>query len=214
MIKAVKKAKNKAAANKFNTKKPVKIALTQKASLEDVAYNMCEHDAVELAPSKKKGLVGSKIKSLTAKNIDWRMCKSLEQLRAQINVLAPDRSKSSDGGIGDIAHWKKGEASDHNPWVSEGPNKGVVTARDFTHDKVHGCDCRILVDSLVEAKDARIKYIIWDSVIYSSAATGGSMAWEGRPYTGANKHNKHAHISVKSTKVNYDDTKAWAIKVS
>lgn len=214
MAKSLRKANGKTPAKKFSPKKPTKVATTQKASLYDVAYNMCEHDAAELVPTKKKGLVGTKKKSLTPKNINWRMCKSLDLLLSQINVLAPGRNKASDGGIGDAAHWKRGSASDHNPWVTEGPNKGVVTARDFTHDPAHGCNCRILVGSLVAAKDSRIKYIIWDSKIYSSTAVGVAKAWTGRPYTGANKHNKHAHISVKSSKASYDSVSSWAIKVS
>jgi hypothetical protein len=203
-----------ASAKKFKPGKPKSVAPKQLASLESVSFNMCEHDASDLVMSKKKGLSGSKPKSLTNPNIVWRVCKALEQLRAQINVAAPNRKKDSDGGIGDIAHWHKGSASDHNPWISDGPNKGVVTARDFTHHKAGGCDCAVLVASLVAAKDSRIKYIIWDSVIYNAAATNGAAAWEGRPYTGSNKHNKHAHISVKSSKANYDDTSAWTFKLT
>jgi hypothetical protein len=213
MAKSSRKAKTKTRAKKFNPKKPTKVAINQKASLHDVAYNMCEHDAAELVLSKKKGLVGGKKKGLTPRNINWRICKSLDQLLSQINVLAPSRNKASDGGIGDIAHWKRGSASDHNPWVTEGANKGVVTARDYTHDPAHGCNCKILVGSLVAAKDSRIKYIIWDSTIYNSSAVGSVKAWSGRPYTGANKHNKHAHISVKSNKASYDNVSAWLIKV-
>lgn len=214
MAKSSRKTARKTPAKKFSPKRPAKVAITQKASLYDVAYNMCEHDAAEPAPSGKKGLVGAKAKALTPKNINWRMCKSLDLLLSQINVLAPGRSKASDGGIGDIAHWKKGSASDHNPWVTEGPNKGIVTARDFTHDPAHGCNCNVLVGSLVAAKDSRIKYIIWNSKIYSSSPVGSAKAWAGRPYTGANKHNKHAHVSVKSNKASYDSVSPWTIKVS
>ncbi len=203
-----------ASAKKFKAGKPKSVASKQMASLEEVAFNMCEHDSAELAPPQKKGLAGSKPKSLTNPNIVWRVCKALEQLRAQINVAAPNRKKDSDGGIGDIAHWHKGSASDHNPWIADGPNKGVVTARDFTHDKLHQCDCAVLVASLLVAKDSRIKYIIWDSVIYNAAPTQGSAAWAGRPYTGPNKHNKHAHISVKSSKASYDNTSAWTFKLT
>jgi hypothetical protein len=96
----------------------------------------------------------------------------------------------------------------------EGPNKGVVTARDFTNDPNGGCDCNVLVASLVAAKDARIKYVIWDSHIYNSAPVNGQPAWAKRPYTGANKHNNHAHISVKSAKASYDDVSKWVIKVA
>jgi hypothetical protein len=65
----------------------------------------------------------------------WRPAKSLIQLRDQINQIAPNRSKASDGTIGDAAHASR--ASDHNPWVREG-DAGVVTAIDITHDPDDG----------------------------------------------------------------------------
>lgn len=34
----------------------------------------------------------------------WRLAKSLVQLREQINALSPNRSKVSDGTIGNAAH--------------------------------------------------------------------------------------------------------------
>ena len=34
----------------------------------------------------------------------WRIAKSLDTLLAQLNALAPHRSKLSDGSIGDAAH--------------------------------------------------------------------------------------------------------------
>ncbi|HKV33547.1 MAG TPA: hypothetical protein VJP89_04485, partial [Pyrinomonadaceae bacterium] len=59
----------------------------------------------------------------------WRVAKSLLRLREQINELAPNRSKASDGTIGDAAHASR--KSDHNPWVKDG-SIGVVTAMDIT----------------------------------------------------------------------------------
>ena len=70
--------------------------------------------------------------------IQWRVAQSLETLRFQLNAMAPGRSKASDGGIGDTDHQNRN--SDHNPWVLDG-SRGVVTARDFTHDPAGGCDC-------------------------------------------------------------------------
>ena len=57
----------------------------------------------------------------------WRLARSLETLRAQINALSPNRSKASDGTIGDAAH--SARTSDHNP-----DGGGVVRALDLTHD--------------------------------------------------------------------------------
>ena len=87
---------------------------------------------------------------------NWIVAESLERLRAQLNALAPNRSKAGDGGIGDDDHANR--SSDHNPWY--GP--GIVTARDFTHDPAGGLSCATLAETLRQAKDSRIKYVIWN----------------------------------------------------
>ena len=87
----------------------------------------------------------------------YRVATSLEVLREQINRIAPNRDKSSDGGIGDEAHASR--SSDHNPWVVEN-GIGIVTARDFTNDPNHGMDSHQLALALVASRDERIKYVI------------------------------------------------------
>lgn len=138
----------------------------------------------------------------------WRVAKSLETLRIQINTLCPGRNKDSDGGIGDAAHATRN--SDHNPWVIDA-GIGVVTARDFTHDLAHGCDGNRLADLLRASRDPRIKYIIWNRRICASQPMGGQPAWAWRPYSGKNPHNKHLHLSVFPEKALYDSTTPWAI---
>src|SRR5678810_275459 len=125
----------------------------------------------------------------------WRMAKSLDVLLAQINALSPNRDKSSDGGIGNAEHASR--TSDHNPWVMDG-EVGVVTARDFTNDPAHGIVSEELAEALRAARDPRIKYIISNRKIAASYPTLGKEAWEWRPYTGANPHNHHCHVSVSS----------------
>ncbi len=134
----------------------------------------------------------------------WRVAESLETLRKQLNAAFPKRSKASDGGIGDAKHASRN--SDHNPWVKDGKT-GIVTARDFTHDPKTGIDCQWLADTLVRNKDPRIKYIIWNRQICSSLTS----PWKWRPYSGANAHTKHLHLSVNSEKKHYDSTKAWKL---
>lgn len=136
--------------------------------------------------------------------MDWRPANSLVQLRSQVNQIAPNRSKASDGTIGDAAH--QGRDSDHNPWIIDA-GVGVVSAIDITHDPVHGCDCQSIVDALVASQDKRIKYIIWNRQIVSST----NKPWTWRAYSGANPHNKHFHLSVKPDKAFYDNTDAWSI---
>ena len=138
----------------------------------------------------------------------WRVAQSLDKLLKQVNEWAPGRSKASDGSIGDDAHASR--SSDHNPWITD-EGVGVVTARDFTHDPVKGCDCNKLVEMLRASHDPRIKYIIWNRRICASEAKGGQPPWAWRPYTGANPHNHHMHVSVMSTKDLYDSTNAWSL---
>lgn len=136
----------------------------------------------------------------------WRLAKSLETLRREINEQFPNRHKSSDGTIGDEKHASR--SSDHNPWVKDGKT-GVVTAIDFTHDPEQGIDSEKLAETLRASRDSRIKYIISNRKIANSGATGGAAAWAWRTYTGSNPHNKHMHLSVKSDKASYDSTKPW-----
>lgn len=121
----------------------------------------------------------------------WIVAESLERLRAQLNAYAPNRSKASDGGIGDAAHASRN--SDHDPWLVLG-GQPLVTARDFTHDPAGGLDCAKLRDSLTRARDSRIKYIIFNRQIISGA--GGPQPWVPRPYSGVNAHEHHLHLSV------------------
>lgn len=137
----------------------------------------------------------------------WRLAASLEKLRSQINEAYPERSKISDGTIGDAAHSSRN--SDHNPWVRDG-DKGVVTALDITHNPEKGVNIQALADALVASKDERIKYIICNGRIVSGTEQS-QPAWVWRNYTGANKHTRHVHISVKSKKSAYDSKTPWVI---
>jgi hypothetical protein len=135
----------------------------------------------------------------------WRVAHSLDKLLAQLNGLAPFRSKASDGSIGDAAHASRD--SDHNPWfVLNGEH--LVTARDFTHDPANGLDCGWLAETLVASRDPRIKYIIWNRKIIDSRP--GNHPWKWLPYNGINPHNHHLHLSVMDTAL-ADDTRAWAL---
>lgn len=141
--------------------------------------------------------------------ITWRVADSLETLRKQLNTAFPNRSTVSDGGIGDFRH-QASKSSDHNPYIKDLGGVGVVTARDFTHDPKNGLDCNWLAKTLVEARDARIKYIIWNRSIISSTVS----AWRWREYTGANPHTQHLHISVKSEAEFYDSRQDWDLDIA
>lgn len=132
----------------------------------------------------------------------WRVAKSLLTLRDQVNALAPNRSKDSDGTIGDTAHSKT--KSEHNPNA-----KGVVRAMDITHDPAHGFDSWKFADMLRLKKDPRIYYIISNGRI--AAPSIANNAW--RKYTGKNPHDHHMHVSVLGDEKLYDDPSRWDIEV-
>lgn len=132
---------------------------------------------------------------------NWRVAKSLTTLRNQINARYPNRSKVSDGFIGDEDHSNRN--SDHNPWYN-----GIVTAGDFTHDPDNGIDIDDFTDELVASRDSRIKYIIANGMICSGSA--GPSPWVWRPYNGPSPHRHHFHLSVKANE-SCDSTTLWNI---
>jgi murein L,D-transpeptidase YcbB/YkuD len=131
--------------------------------------------------------------------MSYRLAKSLEKLRSQINAANPTRDKSSDGWIGDTSH--KARKSDHNPNAA-----GVVTAIDVDRDLAPGRDARVIVTALQHSGDRRIKYLIFDRQI---TVKGDITKWQ--PYHGPSPHDHHFHISVSSDPNLYDDASDWNI---
>jgi peptidoglycan hydrolase-like protein with peptidoglycan-binding domain len=122
---------------------------------------------------------------------DWEVAPALERLHGQLNALAPRRSRTSDGAVGDAAHAAR--TSDHNPWFCLAGQR-YVTARDWTHDPRGGLDCAQLAAALRDGRDRRVKYVIWARHIMAGFA--GPAPWTWRPYRGSNPHDKHLHVSV------------------
>jgi len=129
----------------------------------------------------------------------WRLAKSLEVLRSQVNAKWPTRSKSSDGSVGDTSHAAR--PSDHNPV------NGVVHAIDITHDPKGGFDSYAFADMLLKKQDRRVKYIISNRRIGSGPQGPQAGVW--RQYTGSNPHDHHVHISVVAAG---DATDPWDIE--
>jgi len=127
-----------------------------------------------------------------------RRAHALQKLLDQVNALAPNRNKASDGWIGDAAH--QAVQSDHNP-----NSLDIVLAQDITHDPAHGVDIQKIADAIIASKDPRIWYIIFNKRIWERG-----IGW--RPYSGANDHTKHGHFNTVHTQSQYDSTKAWTIK--
>lgn len=147
------------------------------------------------------------LKSDFIASVPWYIAPTLVALRKQINELAPNRNKSSDGGIGDENHQSR--SSDHNPHVyNKHTKKYVVTAIDITHD-TKNCSAENIAEALILSKDTRIKYIIWNKQICSSVQN----PWVWRKYGGKNPHTKHIHISVRPEEIYYEDEGVWDVKV-
>lgn len=133
----------------------------------------------------------------------WRLAKSLETLRDQVNNAYPNRSKRSDGTIGDASH--AASASDHNP-----NRNGVVCAMDITNDPAGGFDVHAMAEHLRAHRHPNLRYIISNARI-----AGWWTNWEWQPSSG---HTQHAHFSVGTLGVGdgqtydrYDDTTLWDI---
>ncbi len=140
--------------------------------------------------------------------LPWRTAKALSTLLKQVNDLSPNRSKASDGTIGNAAHAARN--SDHNPWIvitENGKKIGIVTGEDITNDSAHGMDSDKLAQALIDSKDNRIKYVISQGTITSGLP--GPKPWVRRPYKGVNPHNHHVHISVRQEQTFFDSNRAW-----
>lgn len=122
-----------------------------------------------------------------------RVAPAAAAILTQATALRPNRSKASDGTIGDKAH--RNRVSDHNP-----DKRGVVHAADLTHDPGHGMDAHGWAKWLADKRDPRVKYIISNRRIWEPG-----YGWAG--YGGSNPHNKHVHVSVITRLEN--DTSPW-----
>ena len=136
----------------------------------------------------------------------WRLAKALELLRDEINAAAPERSKLSDGYIGDQRHASR--TSDHNVCDC----CGVVCAADWTHDPAAGFDSYAFAEWLrvrvAAAAEPRVRYVISDGRIYSGQGQRYPAGlW--RPYTGSNPHAHHVHVSVRHGAEHYDNAAPW-----
>jgi len=119
-----------------------------------------------------------------------KLCKAGVQLREQLDDDYPNRSRKSDGWIGDARH--SARKSDHNP-----NEDGIVRAIDITSDLgSHPEEAHSVVEKIrkcAKRGDKRISYVIFDGRICSSM-----LNWKWRKYKGINPHRSHFHISFTS----------------
>lgn len=137
--------------------------------------------------------------------------KGLIVLVKQVDVVAPDRNKDSDGTIGDADHAARESA--HNPESPPpaGNPDDQVDAADITHDPESGADMAKVTESVRLSRDRRIRLVIFNRRIFSSYAVNGVPAWTWRPYYGDNPHDKHAHFEVND--LHHDETQPWQIGI-
>lgn len=133
----------------------------------------------------------------------WRLPPALAKLRSEADDVAPNRSKASDGSIGDASH--QARPSDHN--IDWDDPQHDINAIDITHDPAHGWDCAKRVWQLVA--DPRTQYVIWDHGIYTGLHADGPSPGKRRPYKGKNPHTKHLHLSLKHDERVEEDTSPW-----
>jgi len=131
---------------------------------------------------------------------DWRLARSLEVLRDEIEAKYPETTVWT---IGDRNH--QNGYSDHNP--SECCD--VVCAVDVLGD--HGLSLPSFVLHLVTHPHPNMRYVIFNRKIYER-----SNGFEARDYHGSNPHATHVHVSVgngpdgRGTR-DYDNTTGWGI---
>lgn len=134
----------------------------------------------------------------------WTLAPSLRALIAQTNRRWPGRSTLSDGSIGDLSHSSR--TSDHNPADPRPP--GYVDAVDITEDFDRGPNLPAFWQHLIDMREWRLKYAIYEGRIVKSYVDGsGRPAWVPQTYTGPNAHSLHMHVSV--TPAGRFDTGPW-----
>jgi hypothetical protein len=132
----------------------------------------------------------------------WVLVPALQEFKEQLNELAPDRDKASDGSIGDYLH-SQGTSS-HNPddtskdnaeWDGDPDSTQEVRAIDVDVDfNLPGVTAQDVVNHLRSyAKNGVfwwIRYIIYNGRIYHRRDEFAPKA-----YTGVNPHDHHIHIN-------------------
>jgi hypothetical protein len=146
----------------------------------------------------------------------WILVPCLGQLRTELNRLAPNRDKSSDGTIGDTAHQSR--VSDHND-----DEVGRVPIRDAdSKHEVHAIDLDVnlrepnltmemvvqhVVGRCRSGAEKRLRYVIYNRRIWE-----GSNGWRQRAYSGDNAHTQHAHFSASYETKLEASTASWRLE--
>lgn len=132
--------------------------------------------------------------------MSWLVVPCLLEGRDQMNARFPNRSKSSDGTIGDTSH--KASASSHNPDRTSNPEHAdgdsldEVRAIDFTTNL--NDDAGVTMEQVVQKwiETLRnggmwwVRYVIFNGRIWHRRDN-----FVTRTYTGSDKHTGHVHVT-------------------
>jgi hypothetical protein len=113
---------------------------------------------------------------------------------ADANRVAPNRSKASDGIIGDATH--SASVSDHNP-----DPRGVVHAVDVTNDPAAGMSgwfwANIVAQRIIAGKERRVKYLVSNDGTHDKIFNPAvSYTWRNNNAEGGQSHRSHLHVSI------------------
>jgi hypothetical protein len=146
----------------------------------------------------------------------WILVPCLDQLRTELNRLAPNRDKSSDGTIGDPAHQSR--VSDHN---DDEVGRVPIKDADGKHE-VHALDLDVnlnepnltmemvvqhVVGRCRSGAEKRLRYVIYNRRIWEK-----SNGWRQRAYDGDNPHTGHAHFSASYETELEASTASWRLE--
>lgn len=130
--------------------------------------------------------------------VDWYVDGGLQVLIDEEKAIHPGIVI---GTIGDAAH--QNENSDHNPEAD-----GSVDAADFMiGSHFTEANAYAFTAALVQNRDRRIAYIIWQRKIISSTV----QPWVWRDYKGSDPHTGHVHVSVNDNHEN--DKSTWDLSM-
>lgn len=134
----------------------------------------------------------------------WEKTKTIEALFASFNQRFPNRSKASDGTIGDTAH-STGK-SGHNPdkpyplpsggsaEYEDNDGRAEVRAGDVTAALNGDVTMQQVIDAIRADSDDRNRFAY---IIYNRRICSANNGWVWETYDGDNPHDKHAHFSSK-----------------
>lgn len=141
----------------------------------------------------------------------WFLAPGLVVLAEQIETQWPE-PQPGDGTVASKAHDATSPTSDHRPSPYDAQTGAIVRALDCgeTSETI----TQDLVDALVDSKDSRIMYLIYEGASIWSVVHNGIPAWTWQDYNGPSPHEGHFHLSTKRTATADNDTRPWSIGVT